>query len=118
MSNHLEVTVLQAVTTLHARGWSHRRIARELGIHRETVRRHLVLAAKPARNPPAGSEVLCAWPPPPLNRPPTAPVDTDSKPATKGLPAGSVAWSQGDEASAVPANSIAAQGKKRKEQGQ
>ena len=103
MSNHLEVAMIQAVTTLYARGWSRRRIARELGIHRETVSRHLALAAKPARNPPAGSEVLCGWPPPPLNRPPTAPVDTDSKPATN-LPAGSVAWGQGDEASAVPAN--------------
>ena len=82
MSNHLEVTVLQAVTTLHARGWSHRRIARELGVHRETVSRHLALAAKPATNPPTGS--------------------LDSKPATNP-PAGSEAGPTYRSGDAAPA---------------
>lgn len=55
MSNHLEMAMIQAMMTLHARGWSQRRIARELGLHRETVARHLALTAKPATNPPPGS---------------------------------------------------------------
>jgi transposase len=46
MSNRLKMTTVQAVMALHQRGWSQRRIARELGIDRETVRRQL--AAKPA----------------------------------------------------------------------
>lgn len=56
-----------AILTLHQAGWSDRRIARELGIHRETVGRHLRLAR--AENLPAGS-------------------DGSSKPATN-LPTGS-----------------------------
>ena len=35
--NLLEVNHQQAILSLRARGWSQRRIARELGIHRETV---------------------------------------------------------------------------------
>jgi transposase len=46
MPNRLKMTTVQAVMALHQRGWSQRRIARELGIDRETVSRHLV--AKPA----------------------------------------------------------------------
>jgi hypothetical protein len=34
MSNRLKMTTVQAVTALHQRGWSQRRIARELGIDR------------------------------------------------------------------------------------
>jgi len=45
--NRLEVSLQQAIITLHGRGWSQRRIARELQINRETVAVH-VHAAKPA----------------------------------------------------------------------
>lgn len=45
--NRLEVSLKQAIQVLHERGWSQRRIARELGINRETVATH-VNAAKPA----------------------------------------------------------------------
>lgn len=38
----------KAIQALAARGWSQRRIARELGIHRETVARYVRLASKPA----------------------------------------------------------------------
>ena len=41
------------------RGWSNRKIAVELGIHRETVARYIKLCrpeAKPATNAPTGSE--------------------------------------------------------------
>src|SRR5690348_14556465 len=56
MSNLLHVAVIDTILSLHQRGWSQRRIARELGVHRETVARHLrqAPAAKPA-NAPIGS---------------------------------------------------------------
>ena len=40
MSNVLKVSHQEAVRSLHAKKWSQRRIARELGIHRKTVWRH------------------------------------------------------------------------------
>ena len=47
--NQLNVSLQHSIMTLAAHGWSHRRIARELDIHRETVGRHLRLAdSKPA----------------------------------------------------------------------
>ncbi len=52
--NHLCVSTCEAIRTLSAKGWSRRRIARELGIDRETVARHLG-PANPAI-PPLGSE--------------------------------------------------------------
>jgi len=58
MANHLKVAMVNAILTLHRRGWSNRRIARELGVHRETVGRYIRRAgqrAKPA-NAPLGSE--------------------------------------------------------------
>ena len=47
MSNVLKVSLLAAIYSLHDKGWSRRRIARELGLNRETVGRYLGLA-KPA----------------------------------------------------------------------
>ena len=41
MSNLLQVAVIDTILSLHQRGWSQRRIARELGVHRETVARYL-----------------------------------------------------------------------------
>jgi transposase len=59
------MATVNAILTLRRRGWSFRRIARELGIHRDTVSRHVRLAeaascqngprAKQA-TPPTGSE--------------------------------------------------------------
>ena len=43
--NLLKVNEQQTILTLSAHGWSQRRIARELGLHRETVGRYLRLAA-------------------------------------------------------------------------
>ncbi len=51
MANHLKMATVQAILALRQSGWSYRRIARELGIHRETVAGHVRLAetrAKPA----------------------------------------------------------------------
>jgi transposase len=58
MANHLKMAKVQALHVLAERGWSLRRIARELGIHRDTVKRHLALeqAAKQASNPATGGE--------------------------------------------------------------
>jgi transposase len=58
MANQLKMAQSEAILSLHQRGWSIRRIARELGIHRETVARHIASRqprAKPARAP-IGSE--------------------------------------------------------------
>ena len=52
--NHLCVSNCEAIKTLALKGWSRRRIARELGLDRETVGRHLG-PAKPAI-PAVGSE--------------------------------------------------------------
>jgi transposase len=54
--NQLNVSLQHSILTLAAHGWSHRRIARELDIHRETVGKYLRLAdSKPAISTP-GSE--------------------------------------------------------------
>ncbi|HEV3345171.1 MAG TPA: IS21 family transposase [Pirellulales bacterium] len=45
MANHLKMADVQCILTLHSRGWSGRRIARELGVNRETVGRYLRLSA-------------------------------------------------------------------------
>ncbi len=42
MSNTLKVSMIVTIKQLRDRGWGVRRIARELGIHRKTVRNHLV----------------------------------------------------------------------------
>ena len=57
MSNVLRVSLQTTIHSLADRGWSQRRIARELGINRETVGRYMRLAekAKPAISTP-GSE--------------------------------------------------------------
>jgi len=52
MANRIKMATENAILVLRERGWSFRRIARELGIHRETVGRYVRLAAeqaKPAR---------------------------------------------------------------------
>ena len=54
--NQLNVSLQHSITTLTAKGWSARKIARELGVHRETVGRYLqpvAPASKPAI-PPTG----------------------------------------------------------------
>jgi len=56
MANALKMAIVQSIQQLHAAGWSQRRIARELGIDRGTVARHL-RPPPPAPNaaiPPAG----------------------------------------------------------------
>ena len=59
MANQLKMDMVNAILTLRQRGWSQRRIARELGINRETVAKYVNLpdaGPKPATNAPTGSE--------------------------------------------------------------
>ena len=63
MANQLKMALVHSILTLHEHGWSRRRIARELGIHRETVGRYVtgsVDRPKPASNAPPGSTTLLA----------------------------------------------------------
>ena len=56
MSNLLKVAMIETILSLRQRGWSQRRIARELGIDRGTVARHLRPPAPPKpANAPLGS---------------------------------------------------------------
>lgn len=49
MVNRLKMAKINAILTLHEQGWSQRKIAEQLGIHRETVARYLANRAKPAK---------------------------------------------------------------------
>lgn len=61
--NQLNVSLQHSIVTLAAHGWSHRRIARELDIHRETAGRYLRLArSKPAISTPGAKSDPAAKP--------------------------------------------------------
>ena len=47
MANQLKMAKVHTILTLRARGWSYRRIGRELGVHRETAARYARLAEAP-----------------------------------------------------------------------
>ena len=51
MANEIKVAKVLSIQALRNRGWSQRRIARELGVNRETVARYLRGASKPAKAP-------------------------------------------------------------------
>jgi transposase len=40
MSNVLKMELQESIKVLHRKGWSHRRIASELGVNRRTVKRY------------------------------------------------------------------------------
>lgn len=106
MANQLKMADIAAILALHGHGWSDRRIARELGICRETVGRYVqgssTPQAKPANAPPGsvGSPppddggFVPASNPKPASAPPGSPVEltgpTDSKPAN--APSGSTVF--------------------------
>lgn len=82
MSNLLKMAKIQSILSLHAQGWPARRIARELGVDRETVRKYVLqrsCEAKPADLPTGSDDSK----PADLPTPPGA----DSKPAGN-LPTG------------------------------
>jgi transposase len=88
MANHLSMATNDFILTLHQRGWSRRRIARELNVDRETVARHLRAHAAPSKpaNAPLGS----------------ATSEPDSKPAI--APLGSDVVSETQPAAVLPAS--------------
>jgi transposase len=49
MANLLSMATIDAIWTLHQRHWSIRRIAKELGLHRDTVARHIHLHTQAAQ---------------------------------------------------------------------
>jgi len=95
--NQLKMDIQQTISTLSRGGWSQRRIARELGIDRETVARYRRLARQVVEPnpaiPPAGSELVerpnpAIVPPGPEATPPPSPPSTE--PSTPAIsPAGS-----------------------------
>jgi transposase len=74
VANRLKMAMIETVLSLHQRQWSTRRIALELGIHRETVARYIAQAAKEAKPAiaPTGSEA-----PPVESKPAIAPTGSD-----------------------------------------
>jgi transposase len=65
MANRLKMAKIDAILALHQRNWSIRRIAKELGLHRDTVARHIQRAEatpKPARAPLGSAEELAVCP--------------------------------------------------------
>ena len=55
MANQLKMAMVHAITGLLEQDWSYRRIARELGSHRETVTRYDRLRQLKPANPTPGS---------------------------------------------------------------
>jgi transposase len=55
MANLLKMADIQAILALHGHGWSSRRIARELGIHRGTVSHYVRQADSKPASAPSGS---------------------------------------------------------------
>ncbi len=55
MANILKVSIQETIRSLAARGWTHRWIARALGLNRRTVARYAVPAGSVPKSPP-GSE--------------------------------------------------------------
>ena len=53
MANQIKMATSASIIELYVRGWSQRRIARELGLDRETVSRHIRLNAETAVSKPA-----------------------------------------------------------------
>jgi len=66
MANQLKMAKIHSILTLHQNGWSNRRIAKELCIHRDAVRRHIRLTreqdSKPAKAPPGSGDSEAAKP--------------------------------------------------------
>jgi transposase len=92
MANQLKMALVDSIITLHGHGWSQRRIARELGIHRETVGRYVNCAgsAKPASIAPIGSarEPACGC----GNAPTGVDVSKPASNAPTGSPSMAAPW--------------------------
>jgi transposase len=86
MANQLNMATIDTILTLHRQRWSIRRIARTLGIHRDTVARHLQQANQAGAL--TGSlEVKLGQAPTGSTDPhPAGTVTATSQPTTHGLP--------------------------------
>ena len=58
MANVLKVSLQEAIRSLYEKGWAQRRIARELGVHRKTVKEYVAGGAKCTTQATAGSTVV------------------------------------------------------------
>jgi hypothetical protein len=91
MANLLKMAIVQSILSLHAQGWSARRIAKALEVHRDTVSRYIRLAGSAAPKP-AIAPILPdrvsgdskPATPPTGDRP--APIGISSPPAPAGEP--------------------------------
>lgn len=81
MANQLKMAEVQTILGLLEKGWSHRRIARELGVNRETVGRYARLRPGPD-SPPKADPPLAGNP---ANPPPGCETSNHSKPANPTL---------------------------------
>jgi len=69
MANRLKMAKVNSILTLHQQGWSQRRIAEQLGVHRETVSRYIAQWKAGQAEAPTGSEP---------SKPATAPTGSGS----------------------------------------
>ena len=76
MANQLKVVKVLSIQTLYEQGWSQRRIARELGVSRESVAKYLREHSKQAKAPTGSADSKPAKAPIGLDQP-----SDDSKPA-------------------------------------
>jgi len=102
MANRLKMATVQSMISLHARGWSQRRIVRALGVDRESVARHLRLARESA--PAARSDLAN---PEPAMAPISSPGSAEPKPAKAPLESAGSADSKPANAPILPAGSAA-----------
>ena len=58
MSNVLKVSLQEAIRCLYQKGWGQRRIARELGVHRKTIKSYVEEGSKCTTHSTAGSAVI------------------------------------------------------------
>src|SRR5208282_3254541 len=88
MANLLKMAIVETILTLRRRGWSQRRIARELDLNRETVARHLrqaqsatsTPADSAADQPKPASAPLGSGAPPAEPKPASAPLRSGTTP--------------------------------------
>jgi len=114
--NQLKVHQQQTIVALHEQGWSQRRIARELGLDRKTVRRYLAAVgdSKSPTNPRTGSETQNSAPAaPPSGLEPVPEPKSPTDPQTGVLSLGGAGpdslcepWKEGIEAALTAGLSI------------
>jgi transposase len=89
MPNYLKMELINAILALRKRGWSKRRIARELNVDRHTVRRYLREEAKSPAIPTAGVCIPAGEPPgenPPLSTAGNPQPETETHPVSTAGP--------------------------------